>query len=97
MTLFHNVLEVGCAGGELTWVVDQVSTYSNMHSIGVFFLRLVIHDDSCVCDSSVFWDGDDLLMCEYYNRVCPWCVRGHNTLSKIAKFLSKCPLPQNSQ
>ena len=54
--------EVGGACREFTWVVDEVSSDGDAHSIGIIFLFSKIDDDSGVGDLAVLGDGLDFFV-----------------------------------
>ena len=73
MTLFHIILEVtrsAVLDGEFPRVVQEVTTYCDPDVVGVFFLWMVVYNNSGVGNSVVCWNTFDGLMVEKEIGVC---------------------------
>jgi hypothetical protein len=58
--LFHNSLVISTCG-EFAWIINQISTHSNSHSIVIFFLEPIIDNNVRVGHNVILRDVLDLV------------------------------------
>jgi hypothetical protein len=70
-TVPHNFCRyhVGCLGGELVLIINEVPADSDSDSIWVIVMGAVVDNDSCVSDSSIFGNAPDFVMGKIENCV----------------------------
>jgi hypothetical protein len=84
-TVLHNFHRdhVSCTCSEFIKIIDEVAANSNVHMIWVVLLRVVVDDDSCICDGTTFWDAPDFIMCEIENSF----GANHDTFFPLGKAM----------
>ncbi len=60
---------VGCLGGELIWIINEVPADSDSDLIWVILLGAVVDNNSCVRDSLIFGNAPDFVMGKIENCV----------------------------
>ncbi len=84
---------VGCTCGEFVWTINEVAANSDPNLIWVIFWGAVADDNTCICDSLIFWDASDFSMGEVED-----CVGANSdtffSLGKAMQFLGHSRNPQ---
>jgi hypothetical protein len=60
---------VGCLGGELVWIINEVPANSDSDLIRVILLGAVVDNDLCVSDNSISGNAPDFVMGKIENCV----------------------------
>ncbi len=54
---------------ELVWIINQISTDSDAHAVGIILLGPMVYDNARVGDGAVFGDAPDFVMGEKKDSV----------------------------
>ncbi len=74
---------------ELKWVINQVTSNSDAHMVGVFLLGMMIDHNAGIGDCSIAWDGANISVQEKKDCVSAFCNAG-TSLHQAMEFLAHC-------
>jgi hypothetical protein len=60
---------MGCSCSGLVWVIDQINTNSDVHTVGIILLWPMVYDSARVGDCAVFGDAPDFVRREKKDSV----------------------------
>ncbi len=74
-TVPHNFCRdhVGCTCGEFVWIIDEVAANGDSNLIQIILMGAVVDDNSCIRESTIFWDASDISMGEIENCISANC------------------------